>query len=95
MATPSYRERMKAQRAVASAQRKAQEAERLRQLTLMVETKRLARQLVKDGIRAGGDKFTDYLVKDITRMAEALITPALIEQARWRLHGALCRSRFQ
>jgi hypothetical protein len=50
-----------------------------------VTTKRLARQLVIDGIRARGDKVTDYLPKEITRMAEALISAALIEQARWRL----------
>jgi hypothetical protein len=42
MATPSYRERMKAARAAASAQRKAEKAEWLRQVELRVEVKRLA-----------------------------------------------------
>jgi hypothetical protein len=87
MATLSYRERMKAARAEASAQRKAQHEAYRRQLELRVTTERLARQLVIAGIRARGDKVSDYLAKDITAMAHALICPALVEQARWRLEA--------
>jgi hypothetical protein len=85
MATPSYRERMKAERAAASAQRKAEQEAYRRHLELVFTTKRLARQLVIDGIRARGEKITHYRSVDITLMAEELITPELIAQARARL----------
>ena len=42
MASQSYRERMKAQRAAASAQRKAEQAEWRRRLELSYEVRRLA-----------------------------------------------------
>ena len=56
MATQSYRERMKAQRAEASAQRKAEQAERQRQIELRCEVHRLALQMVKAGIQAKGQR---------------------------------------
>ena len=51
MATQSYRERMKAARAEASAQRKAEKAEWHRQIELRCEVRRLAMEAVKAGIR--------------------------------------------
>jgi hypothetical protein len=63
MATPSYRERMKAARAAASAQRKAEQEAYRRYLELRTTTERLARQLVIDGIRARGEKVTKLLVQ--------------------------------
>ena len=54
MATQSYRERMKAVRAQASAQRKAEKAEHRRRLELSCEVSRLALEAVKAGIRASG-----------------------------------------
>ena len=56
MATPSYKERMKAARAAASAERKAQQAEWHRRLELSVEARRLALNATKAAIRARGDK---------------------------------------
>jgi hypothetical protein len=85
MATPSYRERMKAERAAASAQRKAEQEAYRRYLELRITTERLARQLVIDGIRARGEKITHYRAVEISAMAEELITPKLIAQARARL----------
>jgi hypothetical protein len=56
MATPSYKERMRAARAEASAKRKAREsAEQLARNT-MTEARRLALQAVIAGIKARGDK---------------------------------------
>jgi hypothetical protein len=85
MATPSYRERMKAERAAASAKRKAEQEAYRRYLELRVTTERLARQLVLDGIRARGEKITHYRVVEVKQMAQELITPALIAQVRARL----------
>ena len=54
MATQSYRERMKAARAEASAKRKAEQAARQRQIELRCEVYRLALAAVKAGIHAKG-----------------------------------------
>jgi hypothetical protein len=54
LATPSYRERMKAQRAEARAKRDAEKAEWHRRAELRYEVRRLALDAVKAGIRAGG-----------------------------------------
>jgi hypothetical protein len=94
MAAPSYRERMKAARAAASAKRKAEQEAYRRHLELVFTTKRLARQLVIDGIRARGEKLCHYRAVEVTRMADALITPALIEQARWRLEARAVHRSF-
>ena len=56
MATQSYRERLKAARAEASAQRRAEQAERQRQIELRCEVHRLALQMVKAGIQAKGQR---------------------------------------
>ena len=54
MATQSYRERMKAQRAAAGAKREAEQAEWHRRAELRYEVRRLAMDAVKAGIRARG-----------------------------------------
>ena len=54
MATPSYKERMRAARAEASAKRKAEQAARHRQIELRCEVQRLALAAVKAGIQAKG-----------------------------------------
>ncbi len=54
MATPSYKERMKAARAAASAERKAQQAEWHRRLELSCEVRRLALNATKAAIQVPG-----------------------------------------
>ena len=86
MATQSYRERMKAQRAEASAQRKAEQAERQRQIELRCEVHRLALQMVKAGIQAKGQrKLSTYSRAELTMMANAMIAPWFIEQVRAKI----------
>jgi hypothetical protein len=83
MATQSYRERMKAARAEASAQRKAEQAARQRQIELRCEVHRLALAAVKAGIQAKGQrKLSTYSRAELTMMANALIAPWFIEQVR-------------
>jgi hypothetical protein len=61
MATPSYRERMKAARAEARAKREAEKAEWLRRATLIAEVRRMSLEAVKDTIRARGGQ--DYALQ--------------------------------
>jgi hypothetical protein len=69
----SYRERMKAARAEASAQRKAEQAARQRQIELRCEVHRLALAAVKAGIQAKGQrKLSTYSRAELTMMANAL-----------------------
>jgi hypothetical protein len=75
MATQSYRERIKAQRAEASAQRKAEQAARQQQIELRCEVHRLALAAVKAGIQAEGQR----KLSELTMMANALIAPWFIE----------------
>ena len=83
MATQSYRERMKAARAQASAKRKAEQAARQRQIELRCEVHRLALAAVKAGIQAKGQrKLSTYSRAELTMMANALIAPWFIEQVR-------------
>ena len=82
MATQSYRERMKAARAQASAQRKAEQAEWRRQVELRCEVRRLALDAVKAGIRARGDKLSLYSHAQLVTQANAMIGPWLVEQAK-------------
>ena len=58
MASPSYRERMKAQRAAASAEKKAQQAEWHRRLELSCEIRRLALAATKAAIEETGSSST-------------------------------------
>ena len=85
MATQSYKDRIKEERAQARAQRYAEKAAWLRQLTLIAETRRMALQLVKDEIRAKGEKVTDYSVKELRQRAEEMEGPWLVEKARARI----------
>ena len=86
MATQSYRERIKAQRAEASAQRKAEQAARQRQIELRCEVHRLAMAAVKAGIQAKGQrKLSTYSRAELTMMANALIAPWFIEQVRAKI----------
>ena len=66
MATPSYRERMKAARAEASAQRKA-DSGAPGQIELRCEVHRLAMAAVKAGIQAEGQrKLSTYSRAELT-----------------------------
>jgi hypothetical protein len=85
MATPSYRDRMKAARAEARAQRLAHEQAWKRRAELMCEVRRLALDAVKAGIRATGDKVQHYLPVELQAQANAMIGPWLIAQARARV----------
>jgi hypothetical protein len=69
MATPSYRERMKA----ASAQRRAEEAQRRRQARLWALTRIRARDAAKDAIRARGAKVAHYSAREIAVLADQLL----------------------
>ena len=82
MATPSYKERMKAQRAEARAKRQAEQAEWRRRIELRCEVRRLAPDAVKAGIRARGDKLQLYSDAQLAVMAYELIGPWLIEQVK-------------
>ena len=82
MATPSYRERMKAAMAEASAKRKAEQAARQRQIELRCEVHRLALDAVKAVIRARGDKLSLYSHAQLVTQANAMIGPWLVEQAK-------------
>jgi hypothetical protein len=81
-AKPSYRERMKAQRAEARAKREAEQAEWRRRIKLRCEVRRLALDAVKAGIRARGDKVHVYSRASLQAMANELIGPWLIEQVK-------------
>ena len=85
MATPSYKERMKAARAAASAERKAQQAEWHRRLELSVEVRRMSMAAVKAAIRARGDKLCLYSHAQLVAQANAMIGPWLVAQAKARI----------
>jgi hypothetical protein len=86
MVTQSYRERIKAQRAEPSAQRKAEQAARQQQIELRCEVHRLALAAVKAGIQAKGQrKLSTYSRAELTMMANALIAPWFIEQVKARI----------
>jgi hypothetical protein len=75
MATPSYRDRMKAARAEARAQRLAHEQAWKRRAGLMCEVRRLALDAVKAGIRARGDKVQHYLPVELQALAQLHAKP--------------------
>ena len=85
MATQSYRERLKAARAEASALRKAQQSAELRQRELVYEVRKLAMEAVVAGIKGRGDRVQVYSRAQLTAMANASISAFLIEQARARI----------
>jgi hypothetical protein len=81
MATPSYRERMKAARAEARAKRLAEQSAQRSAIELRCEVRRLALNAVKAGIRARGE-LQLYSHAQLTVMANELIGPWLIEQVK-------------
>ena len=82
MATPSYRERMKAARAEARAKRETEKAEWHRRAELRYEIRKLALEAVKAGIRARGDKLSLYSHAQLVTQANAMIGPWLVAQAK-------------
>ena len=82
MASQSYRERMKAQRAEARAKREAEQAEWHRRAELRYEIRKLALDAVKAGIRARGDKLSLYSHAQLVAQANAMIGPWLVAQAK-------------
>ena len=82
MATQSYRERLKAQRAEARAKRDAEKAEWHRRAELRYEVRKLAMDAVKARIRARGDKLSLYSHAQLVTMANAMIGPWLVAQAK-------------
>jgi hypothetical protein len=82
MATPSYRERMKAARAEARAKREAEKAEWHRRIELRYEIRKPALDAVKAGIRARGDKLSLYSHAQLMTQTNAMIGPWLVEQAK-------------
>jgi hypothetical protein len=93
MATLSYKERIKAARAEASAQRRAEQAARQRQIELLCEVHRLALAAVKASIQAKGQrKLSTYSRAELTMMANALIAPWFIEQVRAKIAARSVRN---
>ena len=82
MAAPSYRERMKAARAVARAKREAEKAEWHRRAELRYEIRKMAMDAVKAGIGARGDKVQLYSHAQLMAQANAMIGPWLVAQAK-------------
>ena len=85
MATPSYKERMAAARAAARAQREAEKAEWQRRIELSVEVRRMAMAATKAAIRAREDKLQLYTAAQLKVMADAMIGPWLVAQAKARI----------
>jgi hypothetical protein len=82
MATQSYRELLKAQRAEARAKREAEKAEWHRRAELRCEIRKLAMDAVKAGIRARGDKVQLYSYAQLVAQANAMIGPWLVAQPK-------------
>jgi hypothetical protein len=85
MATPSYRERMKAARAAARAQRKAEKAEWQPRAELMATARMMALDAVKLTIRDRGDKISFYTPAQLRAQADAMLGPWLILKAKERI----------
>jgi hypothetical protein len=75
---------MKAARAEARAKREAEKAERLRRVELMAEIRRMSLEAVKLTIRDRGDKVSLYTHAQLRAMADAMIGPWLVVQAKAR-----------
>ena len=84
-AKQSYAQRMKAARAAARVKREAEKAERLRQLTLIAEVRRLSLEAVKASIRDRGDRVTLYTYAQLRAQADAMIGPWLVAKAKERI----------
>lgn len=85
MTTPSYRERLRAERAAASAKRKAELAEWRDRVALRCEIRRLALLAVKDAIRASGDKVQLYSVAQLRARADEYISAQLVAEAKAKI----------
>jgi hypothetical protein len=85
MATQSYRERMKAARAAASAQRKAEKAAWQRRVELMATARMMALEAVKLTIRDRGERITNYTQAQLRVRAEDMMGPWLILKAKERI----------
>ena len=85
MATPSYRERMKAARAAASAQRKAEKEARRRQVELWVTARMMALDAVKQTISGRGDKVQHYSPAQLRAQADEMMGPWMILKAKERI----------
>jgi hypothetical protein len=85
MATPSYKERMRAARAEARAKREAQRKTWRRRIELSAEVRRLTLDAVKASIRARGDKVQLYSLAQLRAQADAMIGPWLVVQAKARI----------
>jgi hypothetical protein len=86
----SYKERMREARAAARVERLAREAAHRRMVELRVTVRREAEALVRKQIADRGERVWHYLPKDITRMAQALITPAHVALVRARIEARHC-----
>ena len=84
-ATPSYRERMKAARAAASAQRKAEKAAWKRRAEVMATARMMALDVVKQTIRGRGDRVTHYTYAQLRAQADEMLGPWLILRAKERV----------
>ena len=84
-AKQSYRERQRAARAKARAERLAREAAHRGMVELRVTVRREAEAMVRKQIADRGERVWHYLPKDIARMAQDLITPVLVAQAKARI----------
>ena len=82
MASPSYKERMKAARAEARAKRLAAEAAWRRRVQVQAEARRLALEATKLAIRDRGDRVTHYTHAQLVRQANEMIGPWLVVQAK-------------
>ena len=82
MATPSYRERMKAARAEARAKREAEQPEWHRRAELRYQIRKLAMDAVKAGIRPRGDKLSLYSHAQLLTIANTMIGPWLVPKAK-------------
>jgi hypothetical protein len=86
----SYKERQKEARATARAQREATEAALRKQRTIISEAKRMSIAIVKDQIRARGEKVTDYSVREINERADEIASgPWLRLKAKARVEGLM------
>jgi hypothetical protein len=85
MASPSYRELMKAQRAEARAKRDAEKAEWHRGATLAAEVRRLSLEAGNASVRDSGDRVTLYTPAQLRVMADAVIGPWLVARAKTRI----------
>ena|ERR1700730_12281971 len=85
MTESSYRERVAAARAAASARRKLEREAWHRRIELHVEVRRMAMAATKAAIRAKGDKLSLYSLAQLRAQADGMIGPWLVAQARARI----------